>query len=324
MRKATFLILNPRVWLLAITLIGPCHSAPAAQPVVDLGHVELQINIDEVIANPSRIDRWTKWLETSIASVESIGMPYPMDRLDIHLTSAAGNDPVQFGRVRRTAIPQIHLYLNPDASLDDLLDDWHSYHEFAHLLIPFPGNRDIWFTEGLASYYQYLLQARAGVISADQAWQRLADGFQRGLNDPNGRGTSLEQLSPAMWKRHAYRRVYWTGAAFFLRVDLGLRTESNGQYSLDQVLVDFNQCCRQERSRWNARQLVEVFGRLSLPAIWQQEYETSLQSAAQPEFSGAFERLGIEPDQPPTRWSQQHGAVALRDAIALANQPAER
>ncbi|MEM1081672.1 MAG: hypothetical protein AAGH65_08840 [Pseudomonadota bacterium] len=306
--------------VLALLALGLCQWSCCAwggTHLMQVGDVRLDVQMDETVLQQRDPSRWDEWLRRSVDSVRSIGHSYPADELHVHLISTGGDEPVQFGRVRRSDPPQVHFYLNPDASLDELLDDWHSYHEFAHLLIPFPGNRDIWFTEGLASYYQYLLQARAGVISADQAWQRLVEGFERGINDHNGRGVELYRLSPSMWHEQAYRRVYWTGASFFLRVDTRLRTESEGRYSLDQVLMEFNQCCRDQRRRWNAKQLIDAFGQLSINAVWQEEYDASIAAPAEPEFAAAFALLGIQQRDQSTWLDTATAPTALRNAIAL-------
>ncbi len=247
--------------------------------------------------------RWTTWIEHSVASVAGISGRFPFDRVNVYLERSNSSQPVAHGFVRRNNPPEIHLRIQPGAGLDELLDDWRGYHEFAHLLLPFVGNRDIWFAEGLASYYQYFLQARAGVIDEDQAWQRLAAGFQRGLDDPAGRGQSLKSLSPRMWSERAFRRVYWTGAAFFLRVDYRLRKASAGEHSLDTVLAAFQECCMYadadrrnwtSNRRWNAARLIDELGHLSLSDIWQEEYQRTINQRAEPDFGASGRYLGLQ------------------------------
>jgi|GEM_PF-1283470 len=245
--------------------------------------------------------RWTAWIERSLGSVADISGRFPVDRVTIFLDRSRGSQPVAYGWVRRNNPPEVHLRVFPAATLDDLLDDWRGYHEFAHLLLPFVGNRDIWFAEGLASYYQHFLQARAGVIDSEQSWQRLVAGFQRGLDDPAGRGESLDSLSPKMWSERAFRRVYWTGAAFFLRVDYRLRLASDGEHTLDTTLAAFQDCCmsgdgsraNRYKSRWDAEAMVAELGKLSLSEIWQEEYQRTIEQLAEPDFGEAGEYLGL-------------------------------
>ncbi len=289
----------------------------AAEQRVQLNDTELLVEIDRRL--PVRQDGapWLQWLHSSLQAAHGLTGGYPPERVQIrlHATQSSG-PPVSFGQVRRSTPPQIHFYVNPDADLAELQDDWRGYHEFAHLLIPFPGNDDIWFSEGFASYYQYVLQSRVGHIDPDDAWRKLAAGFQRGVDDPRGRGRSLRKLSPNMWQERAYRRVYWTGAAFFLRVDTRLRQASNGEHSIDTALAAFHACCMNSRRRWDAASLVQALGELSLPAIWQDEYRATVRAIARPEYAPAFAALGIERAGSTLRFSSDPEAVALREAIA--------
>lgn len=301
--------------LLALSL----PVATATEDRLQVGNVELTIRYDGELSMRDDGTHWREWLATILRAAKTVTGDYPRDRVRIDLESASRTSgAIAFGQVRRGATPRIRFYVNPDADLDSLNADWRGYHEFAHLLIPFPGNDDIWFTEGFASYYQYLLQARAGVVQPREAWQNLIDGFERGRRDPNGRGRSLRMLSPNMWRERAYRRVYWTGAAFFLRVDTRLRTASGGRQSLDQVLADFHECCLNQRRRWSARSLVETFGRLSDPEIWREEYQRTLDTPAAPDTGAALTALGIEVRRGRVHLDEATDKTLLRQSLLAA------
>jgi len=290
-------------------LLGAAPSPAADAP-------ELDLEIDPRLED-SAVD-WRPWLERVIEAVSSIGDGFPVPAVKVVLHLNEGDEPVGSGWVRRDSPPEIHLRVSAEATLEALVDDWHAYHEFAHLLLPFAGNRDIWFAEGLASYYQYFLQARVGVIGADEAWRRLAAGFQRGFDDPAGRGERLSSLSPRMWRMQAFRRVYWTGAAFFLRVDHRLRVASQNAHSLDTTLAAFADCCIDDGSaRWTARTLVEQLGELSLPEVWREEFERAIQDSARPEFGSAARPLGLHVEGDSLRLLDAPEQRAWRRAIAL-------
>ncbi|MCA1778655.1 MAG: hypothetical protein LC637_04530, partial [Xanthomonadaceae bacterium] len=114
----------------------------------------------------------------------------------------------------------------------------------------------------------------------------------------------------------AYRRVYWTGAAFFLRVDTRLRHETGGRASLDSTLAAFHECCMQRGRRWSARELVERFGQLSVPEIWQQEYRATIDSLAEPVYQEALKRLGIVESASGARFSDDADQALLREQMA--------
>ena len=251
-----------------------------------------ELTVDPALG-PSEKAPWKDWIRTSARAVATVSGRFPEPEVAVSLEARESDGPVGFGRVRRGSPPRVHFYVRGDATLEELEADWHGYHEFAHLLLPFPGNADRWFSEGLASYFQYLLMARAGVIEPDEAWRKLAAGFWRGLDDPAGRGRSLRELGPDMRSERAFRRVYWTGAAYFLRVDLGLRIESRNRHSLDSAIAAFHECCMDARGSWSALALIRELGRLSVPRIWEAEYERMIDATAAPEFETAFGKLGI-------------------------------
>lgn len=295
--------------ILAIVLIAFSASADADAPPIRL--------MLEPPTEASDPEPWTLWMQTALGAVQTVSADFPVTRLRVSLQGVdTGGNAVVFGRVRRGSTPGLEFYVDPHADLDALNADWRGFHEAAHLLIPFPGNRDIWFTEGLASYYQYLLQARAGVISEREAWTELARGFQRGFDDPQGADRNLRSLSPRMRPLRAYRRVYWTGASFFLNVDVRLRTETGGRYSLDSALAEFHRCCMDRRSRWSARDLIDQLGSLTAPSIWRQEYERVMQGVAEPDIDRAFGRLGLDFDGSTLAFDPDPRATSLRRAIS--------
>ena len=285
---ATIVHLIACLALLLIPYDGPANAATELE--VSGSRVELYVEDRLRSGDP---ERWREWIEVASGSLVSVAGQFPEGRVKVRLSASGARDPITFGSVRRSRPPEIRMQVHPRASLDSLLDDWRGFHEFAHLLLPFAGNNDIWFAEGLAAYYQHLLQVRAGVIAQEEGWRRLFAGFQRGLNDPRGRDMTLAELSPKMWRERAFRRIHWTGASFFLQVDLRLREASGGAHSLDSALAAFARCCRTSRREWNARDLIEQLGKLSLPEVWQAAYDRMIDAEAVPDLDWSMARLGI-------------------------------
>lgn len=145
-----------------------------------------------------------------------------------------------WGQVLRGGGAAVHLFVGAEAPPEALIRDWTATHEFAHLLHPYLGGRGRWLAEGLASYYQNVLRARQGTLSAEQAWDRIEAGFARGARDSSATGLTLEAASRRLGSVRSYMRVYWSGAAFWLEADLELRARGS---SLDAVLQAYADCC---------------------------------------------------------------------------------
>jgi predicted metalloprotease with PDZ domain len=133
-------------------------------------------------------------------------------------------------------------------------------HEFFHVwnvkriraegLGPFDYTREayttlLWAMEGVTEYYTDLLLVRAGLLTPRRYLERLADDIVTLQTTPGRLLQSLECASFDAWIK-AYRpdensantsiSYYLKGAIVALLLDLELRSRSQGQYSLDDVL----------------------------------------------------------------------------------------
>ena len=182
------------------------------------------------------------WMTSVGDTVSLLYGELPRDEIRIALKPYPSRSAVPFARVLRNEPEGVLFYINPDYPIEDFISDWTAYHELSHLFIPYPGIADIWFSEGLASYYQNILQVRAGLLTPEQARQKLSAAFGRGRDDDDHADLSLGELSAVMRERHAFMRVYWSGALYFLDADIRLRRLDNPM-TLDDVLREFASCC---------------------------------------------------------------------------------
>lgn len=254
------------------------------------GRLELHLEAGLSAAEQVEMHRWIEGISASLADVYG-HWPRRHWRVFVQGTSGAYSDPIPWAQVNRGDVDEVHFYVIASTPGEQLLQEWTGYHELAHLLIPYRGWGDTWFSEGLASYYQNLLQARSGIISEQQLWQKLYEGFQRGRNDSRFDGQTLRSVSARLRSSGGFMRVYWSGAWYFLAADLHLRSSGGGDASLDRVLQKLNRCCA-DRSM----SVPEIIGRLdSLDDghLFQQLYDSVVVSTAVPDFESLFARLGL-------------------------------
>lgn len=278
--------------LLAIPLIA--GSKPATEEdyerlVLDEGILLLEWRSE---FSPSQQQTLRDWLSSVTTAMSKVHGSWPLPSIRVVLQGYPGSSAVPFARVLREDPQGVHFYLSPERSLDDYKADWTAYHEFSHLFIPYPGRSDLWFSEGLATYYQNLVQYRAGVLTATEARERLAAGFARGEADAGHTDLTLTELSRQMRERRAFMRVYWSGTLYFMQADLALRssTHTSGQdLSLDQVLHEFSQCCRQQRRRWSGRELAAEFDRIAGTRLFVPLFDRYAVSTALPSYAEALQ-----------------------------------
>ena len=179
-----------------------------------------------------------RWLSTAATTVAALyGGRFPRGKIQavVHPSGPRrGGDAVTFGASYPGGGAGLMLFLASDAGDDDLPGEWVAVHEMVHLTMPVIAAEDAWFSEGIATYYQEVLRARSGAQDERGAWQAIEEGFQRGRSAPAGE--PLLEASKRMKETHGFHRVYWSGAAAALLVDVEARRRSGGARSLDDAM----------------------------------------------------------------------------------------
>jgi hypothetical protein len=244
-------------------------------------------------------------------------LPVPDAQLMV-IPIGRGGEPVPWGEVKRGGGDAVHLYIDQRRPLEEFVADWVLVHELSHLLHPHIVARDRWLSEGIASYYQNVLRARAGLISTQSAWDKLHAGFERGMRaTPPGR--SLAEVSETMMRDRSFMRVYWSGAAIALLADVALRRRSGGSQSLDTALARFRDCCLPSDHSWSARELMRHLDRLIGETVFTELYREHVFSDSFPDLSALYEALGLQPTgATELRLNPAAPGAAICDAIMAA------
>ena len=269
---------------------------------------------------PAMQETLLNWVEYIANTLRQVYGHWPLQhwRISVEPAPASGSDPIPWAQVHREDVERVEFFTAASASLEDLQRAWTGYHELAHLLIPYRGWGDAWFSEGLASYYQNILQARAGLISEQQAWQNLYEGFQRGLAEARFDGESLQSVSDRMRDNGGFMRVYWSGAWYFLAADTRLRLQSGGQLSLDTALEKLNGCCAD--MRLSVPEMVARLDQLNRVVLFSSLYDEAAASTAVPAFTAIFASMGVDVIDGQVRLQQVGPGARLRREI-VASRP---
>ena len=261
-----------------------------------------------------------RWLETVGTAVADIHGRFPAPRAMVLLVPAAGGDrPIMHGNVGRGGGASVMLVVNSDATLEDLLDEWVTPHELSHLAMPFVRREDAWLSEGVATYYQEVLRARAGTREPVDAWRGLDSGFESGRN--GGTGRPLREESRTMFQTRSFRRVYWSGTALALLYDVSLRRRGGEVGSLDVALTRLGRCCGQRNEAWSAAGVVRQLDRITGEPVFSGLARTHLPSREFPDVESLYGWLGLARG-PDGRLVLVDGApgARVRDAIMSASR----
>lgn len=252
--------------------------------------LELRISPEFQPQEREQLIAWLDFISTALLQVYG-HWPRQAWRVSVTPASSSNANPIPWAQVHRDNVDGIEFFTAPGASAEQLKQEWTGYHELAHLLIPYRGWGDAWFSEGVATYYQTILQARSGLLSEQQAWQQLCDGFQRGRAEARFDGQTLQAISDTMREEGGFMRVYWSGAWYFLAIDIRLRQQSGGKTTLDHALQKLNQCCADQKL--SVPEMVSKLDELNEVLLFQEFYDRLSLATQMPEYEKIFSSLGV-------------------------------
>ena len=222
--------------------------------------------------------------------------------------------PVSFGSVVRGGGPAVVFTLHRDAEGAELPGEWVAVHEFFHLGIPWMRRSDAWLSEGMATYYQYVLRGRAGLLTETEVWQKIHEGFGRARRDATGR--TLVEDSRDMHRTRAYMPVYWGGTAFALEADIALRLGTQGRLSFDDVVRQLHRCCPGKARDRTALGLLEQADAALNGQVLAPLARRYLQHTGAPKTAALYRKLGIKVVDGKLVLATHGPGAALRRAIA--------
>jgi hypothetical protein len=287
---------------------------------IDVHHAG--VHLEAVVLNaPFALDDEgvERWLMRAIDVSSMLDGRFPTERAQIIIIPAGpSSDPVQFGAVARGGSGSVMLFASSEATQQALESDWVLPHELSHLYLPFVMREDAWLPEGLATYYQEVLRARAGVLEERVILQDVVRAMASASRQ--GTGRSLREESAAMHHTYAFRAVYWAGAAFWLLADVALREQSRGERSLDWILTRL----RGSPPRKSVLSADELLAHMDALAGGQTLTKLAAAVLGQPfpEYLPTLARLGIQVNGSQVTLDDRAELAALRRAIFDKRDPA--
>ena len=254
-------------------------------------------------------DELRTYVQRAAEAVRRLHGTMPTERVEVIVVPVnAGPDPVAFGHVGRGGGGSVALLVRENASLEALLSDWVLVHELSHLAMPYVRREDAWLSEGFATYYQEVLLARGELVEPVDAWRALEHGFASGRR--NGNGWDLRTESERMYRTHAFRRVYWGGAAYALDLDVALRREGS---SLDDVMRGLG--ALEQLEAWPAERVLAEMDRIvgsTTPSRLAREH---LAMQEVPTFDDLYAALGLRREDGALVLAEDAPAAQIRTAI---------
>jgi hypothetical protein len=172
-------------------------------------------------------ERMARWIETAFGAVAAFYGQPPDSEVLVVVAPVPGERGVKFGRLLPESAPGIVLIVGEKTTERDLATDWMLTHELFHVGTPSYGAKSGWFDEGLATYFEPLIRARAGIHTEQAVWEELASEMPRGLHAMTKIGLS---------KGESRDDIYWGGGLFCLLADVEARRRTGGKVGLEDGL----------------------------------------------------------------------------------------
>jgi hypothetical protein len=179
------------------------------------------------------------WIERAAQAVARYWRGFPVAEALIIVVPMAERSNIVFGRVVPGGGISVMLQVGAQAGAKAITDDWVLIHELTHTAAPFmPGA--FWLMEGMATYIEPIVRARAGWLAPEAVWAEFVRGMPRGL-EAMGR-TGLQDAG--------HGGIYWGGGLFMLLADAELRRASQGRRGLEDCLIEVLRQGGDATQRW--------------------------------------------------------------------------
>src|SRR5262249_27709830 len=213
----------------SFTAFGPMRRFHVDVP----GHGSGKARIEVAVLGSTRYAMPDSAIRTWIEESANVTVPlfgrFPVDRTTLFIVPAKGEDEVIFGKVLSLAGASVVLVVGDKMPASARHKDWVLVHELFHLGFPTFRGEGRWLGEGLATYYESILRARAGWTNEREGFRQFARNMPRGQSSSGGANAGLSA-------RDDLDTIYWGGALFCLAADVRIREETRGRKSLDDVL----------------------------------------------------------------------------------------
>ena len=209
--------------------IGDLEGSPyaafglAAAKRVELPEGELTVALSGGAPTLGR-EAIERWIEVRARAVAAYYGRFPVPHMATMVLFTSGRG-IGSGSTMGSGGASVMVSLGERVPASELEDDWILVHELVHVAFPNVGSP--WLEEGLATYVEPLIRARAGLLEPDALFRDLLEGLPKGQPQPGDRGLDHTDT----WGRR-----YWGGALFWFLADVAIRKSTGNARSLDGAL----------------------------------------------------------------------------------------
>ncbi len=248
------------------------------------------------------------WIETIARAHVEYWHGFTTTRVLLTVVPVPGRPRVVFGRVVPGGGVSAMLQVGARASEADLAEDWILPHEFVHTGMPFVQGRSSWAMEGVATYVEPVIRARAGLKPEAMVWREWIDNMPRGVAAlQNG----LTGGSP-----------YWGGGLFMLLADIEIRRATAGAKGLEDCLRGALRAGGDATpsERWPLATWVERCDEALGAPLMTGMVERHLGASITVDLAALWRDLGVRPDGEGVAYDDSAPLASIRKAIVMGRR----
>ena len=272
----------------SFTAFGPMRQYRVDVPGKgqDKARIDVAVLGDSSYAMPDAAIR--SWIEDSANATVPLFGRFPVDRTTLFIVPAAGEDEVVFGKVLSLAGASVVVVVGDRMPPSSRHKDWVLVHELFHLGFPTFRGEGRWLGEGLATYYEPILRARAGWTTDGEVFRQFARNMPR--------GQASQGSNAGLSARDDLDTIYWGGALFCLAADVRIREETRGKRSLDDVLRAALERGGDATHVWTVRDVLKLGDYTTGTTVLSEMFDRYAARGERIDFESLMASLGVAAD----------------------------
>ncbi len=290
---------------------GPVEPEPDGPGLLHVGGATITVSYEgrELPLPPEQMEAWVR---RSAQMVSDYLGGFPVPSLEVNLVGR-GWGGVGFGLHQDGR--WITIYCGRRTSEAGLNNDWVLVHEMLHAAFPDLRRDHRWMQEGLSTYLEPIVRARAGNTTEQEVWRRWTRSMHHGRPKDGDRGLDIT---------HTWGRTYWGGALFWMMVDIELRKQTDNRSSLHDLVIGILAAGGNGRVDWSTRQVVEEGDRATGTSVLSQTYARMAEAPGDVDLEALYEELGVKRIDGEIVFDDQAPLAHIRQAITRGESSTKR
>lgn len=283
----------------SVAVIGPFVPG-----VVQSGRARVDVAVSTRGLHLNEADA-VAWVRTAVDAIAAYLGRFPVERTLVIVQAGRPGSPTR-GETQGVSGPAVLVRAGDVVTAATTRDDWVMTHELLHVVLPSLDRDHVWLSEGIPTYVEPIVRARAGLVTPEKLWGDLIEGLPQGLPETGDEGLD---------RTHTWGRTYWGGALFCLVADVTIRERTSGARSFDDVVRGLVATGADVEAEWDVARLLDVGDQATGTTVLRDLYRTMALAPGTVDLPALWSRLGVHASAGAVSFDENAPLAAVRRAI---------